>query len=97
MVFVFPYLYIFVKSVENACMFKIVPVSKLIEGDWVADDIIVNKKIIYNKTKLFVEKKDILMFIKYNVKKVKIKEGIPFVPSFLIGTLVTLILRIGFF
>src|SRR3989344_2792882 len=91
------HLWIFVRSVENACMFKIVPVSKLIEGDWVADDIIVNKKIIYNKTKLFVEKKDILMFIKYNVKKVKIKEGIPFVPSFLIGTLFSLIFRIGLF
>ena len=85
------HLWIFVRSVENACMFKVVPVSKLIEGDWVADNVIVNKKIIYNKNKLFVEKKDILMFIKNKVKKVRIKEGIPFVPSFLIGTLATLI------
>ena len=85
------YLWVFVKSVENACMFQLLPVVKLTEGDWVVDDVIVNKKIIYKKDKLAVEKKDILKFIKEGVRKVRIKTGIPFVPSFLIGTILTLI------
>ncbi len=85
------YLWVFVKSVENACMFQLIPVNKLAEGDWVVDDVIKNKKVIYRKNKLAVDKRDILMFMKEGVKRVKIKGGIPFVPSFLIGTLFTLI------
>ncbi len=86
------YFWIFVKAVENTCMFKVIPVDKLTDGDWVVDDIYSNKKLIYSKNKLAVDKNDILRFIKEGVKKVKIKNGIPFVPSFLIGTILTLIL-----
>ena len=86
------YFWIFLKSIENICMFKIIPVSALEEGDWVIEDIIVNKKFLFNKNKLSVEKKDILRFMREGVKKVKIKVGIPFVPSFLIGTLLSLFL-----
>ena len=84
------YLWVFVKSVENACMFQLIPVNKLAEGDWVVEDVIKNKKVIYKQNKLAVDKRDILMFMKEGIKKVKIKGGIPFVPSFLIGTLFTL-------
>lgn len=86
------YSWIFVKSVENVCMFKVINVSELTDGDWVVDDVYVNKRLIYSKDKLSVEKNDILKFIKEGVRKVKIKNGVPFVPSFLIGTILTLIL-----
>ena len=91
------HLWIFVKSVENVCMFKTVQTSKLMDGDWVVEDVIAKKKLIYDKNKLSVEKKDILRFMKEGVKSVKIKDGIPFVPSFLIGTIVTLIFGSVFF
>jgi|SRR3989338_1852160 len=85
------YFWIFVKAVENVCMYKVVNIEELTDGDWVVDDIYANKKLIYSKDKLGVEKKDILKFMKEGVKKVKIKYGVPFVPSFLIGTILTLI------
>jgi hypothetical protein len=85
------YFWIFVKAVENVCMFSIITIDKLTDGDWVVDDVYVNKKLIYSKDKLAVDKNDILRFMKEGVKRVKIKSGIPFVPSFLIGTILTLI------
>ena len=88
---VYVYLWIFVKAVENVCMFKIININELTEGDWVVDDVYSNKKLIYSKDKLAVDKNDILRFMKEGVKKVKIKSGIPFVPSFLVGTILTLI------
>ncbi len=91
------HLWIFVKSVENACMFKIVPSHKLTEGDWIVDDILYKKKLIYKKEKLSVDKKDILRIINSGIKNVKIKEGIPFVPSFLIGTIITILFGSLFF
>ncbi|MEK6936563.1 MAG: A24 family peptidase [Nanoarchaeota archaeon] len=88
---IYIYFWIFVKAVENVCMYKIVNVNELSDGDWVVDDVYANKKLIYDKNKLGVEKKDILKFMKEGVKKVRVKYGIPFVPSFLIGTVLTLI------
>ncbi len=88
------HLWIFVRSVENACMFKVIPINELTEGDWIADNVVIKNKIIFHKNKLSVDKKDILKFIKEGVRKVKIKEGIPFVPSFLIGTLLSFIFGI---
>lgn len=95
--FFYIHLWVFVKSVENVCMFKIVPSIKLTEGDWIVDDIIHNKKIIYKKEKLSADKKDILRIINSGIKNVKIKEGIPFVPSFLIGSIITILFGSLFF
>ncbi|MBI2672334.1 prepilin peptidase [Candidatus Woesearchaeota archaeon] len=86
------YLWVFVKSVENACMFHTIPISKLTDGDWVVEDVKIKGKTLYNKEKMTVNKKEILTFMKEGIKRVKIKTGIPFVPSFLIGTLISLTL-----
>jgi hypothetical protein len=77
--------------VENACMFQVIPISKLTDGDWVVEDIKIKGKTLYKKERMTVNKKDVLTFMKEGVKRVRIKTGIPFVPSFLIGTLVSLI------
>lgn len=85
------YLYVFVKVAEKTSMFKLIDVKKLTEGDWIIKDVIVKGKKIYNAKKVAVEKKDIIILKKYKVKKVLIKEGIPFTPSFLIGIIISLI------
>jgi len=85
------YLWVFAKSVENACMYRIIPVGRLAEGDWVVEDVKIKGKTLYKKEKMTVTKKDVLIFMKEGVRRVKIKTGIPFVPSFLIGTLISLI------
>jgi len=89
------YLYVYVKAIENVCMLKFVEPSKLTEGDWIAKDVVVDGKKITGPKDLGISiekiKKLVNFYKKGKIKKILIKEGIPFVPSFLIGYLVTLI------
>ncbi len=87
------YLWIFVKAIEKVAMLKYVTPDKLTEGDWIAKDVMYKGKLICGPKNLGIEKKQIRMLVSlYNKKKIKkilIKEGIPFVPSFLIAFIVT--------
>lgn len=87
----YSFLFVFVKSVENVCMYKLVPIEKLTEGDWVAHKIHIRGKIIASPKDLGLEKKQINILKKSRIKRILIKEGIPFVPSFLIATVITLV------
>lgn len=87
---VFFYLYIAVKSIENVSMYKTLPISKLVEGDWVAEDIKINNKLVYSKDSLGITKEQIEL-IKKHKKKVLVKDGIAFIPPFLIGTIISLL------
>ncbi len=84
----YPFLYCLMKAVENVCMYIMIPVSKLTEGDWVVDEKIRSK---FNISPLGVEKPQLALIKKSKINKIKIKEGVPFVPSFFIALLVTLI------
>lgn len=88
------YLWIFVKAIEKSCMYKLVEPSKLTEGDWIVKDIYVGGKYITGPKDLGISKKQINQLVEFykrkKVKKILIKEGIPFVPSFLIAFIVTL-------
>jgi len=87
----FFYLFIFVKSVENCCMLKWVEPEVLTEGDWIAKDVVVAGKKICGPKDLGISKIQIkkLMELSLNgkIKKVLLKTGIPFVPSFLLALL----------
>jgi len=89
------YLWLIIKAVENACMLKYVEPRKLTEGDWIAKDVRVNGKYITGPKDLGIEKSQIKKLIdlykKRKVRKILIKEGIPFVPSFLIAYIITII------
>ncbi len=89
-IIIYPYLYLAIKIVEQISFYKIVPVKRLTEGDWVSRDVYKNNKLIYSKKNYGIEKKDIQKLIKAKIKSVQIKEGIPFIPAFLIGTLIAL-------
>lgn len=83
---VFFYLLISVKAIESICMYKKIKTTKLVEGDWIAEDI----PGIYNtKKSIGVTKKQIELIRKHK-KDVIIKEGIAFVPPFLIATIISL-------
>lgn len=88
------YLFIFIKAVEKSCMLKYVKPTEVTEGDWIAKKIFVNKKYIAGPKDLGIEKKQLKKLINYykkgKIKRVLIKVGIPFVPSFLIAYLITL-------
>jgi Flp pilus assembly protein protease CpaA len=88
-------LILFIKSVERSCMLKYVTPKELTEGDWIAKDIIIKHNKIAGPKDLGIEKSQIKKLIQlYNkgkIKKVLIKVGIPFVPSFLIAYLLTML------
>jgi Flp pilus assembly protein protease CpaA len=87
-----PYMLTIIKSVELACMYKKLKPSELTEGDWVQKNIYKNKKLLYKLNPYGIDQKGINLLKKAKIKEVIVKEGIPFVPSFFIGTLITLIL-----
>ncbi len=83
------YVYIFIKSVEKVAMLKMYSVSKLTEGDWIAKEVYVGKKLICGPKDLGISAEKILLLKKHKIKSVLVKEGIPFVPSFFIAFLLT--------
>jgi len=83
------FLVLLIKAIEKVHLCKTIPVSKLTEGDWITKDIYINKKLIYKKSSPGIEKEQIALLKKYQIKTVPIKEGIPFVPAFLIGFILT--------
>ena len=88
------YLWTAIKAVENSCMLKYVKPQQLTEGDWIAKDIKIQGKYITGPKDLGIEKNKIRKLIelykKGKVKKILIKEGVPFVPSFFAAYVVTL-------
>jgi len=87
--FFFFYAIVFAKAVEKSCMIARIHSSKLQEGDWILEDIKADNKIIYSKKSLGVSKEQIEMIKNHNIKEILIKKGIPFVPSFLLGAIIT--------
>ena len=79
----------FVRAVDKISMIKKVNVDKLVEGDWLAKNIVKDNKIICSAEGLGVTKNDIERLKKNHIKEVLIKEGIPFAPSFLFGMIIS--------
>jgi len=86
LVFALPYFYLYAKSVEEVCMIRKIKTKYLTEGDWLYSDLKVGGKIIKASWD-GLNKKDIELIRKEH-KEVKIKQGIQFVPVFLISFVV---------
>lgn len=84
-------LLIAIKATEKIVMYKIISVKNLRPGDWLINPIIKNKKILVKPRTTGLSKQEIKLLIKNKIQKVLIKEGIPFVPSITIATILTLI------
>ena len=93
LLFLFPLLYVFAKGLELISMIRIISGKELREGDWLVDDVKVGKKIIKaDWDGLSLENIELLK----NKKKVKIKDGLPFVPAFLIAFMAYVFLKSWF-
>jgi Flp pilus assembly protein protease CpaA len=79
------YLWAFVKAVEKAVMYRLAKPSQLTEGDWIAKNVVVKGRKICGPKDLGITKEQINKLKKLNVRNVLVKDGIPFVPSFLIS------------
>ncbi|MDP3987419.1 MAG: hypothetical protein Q8P81_04310, partial [Nanoarchaeota archaeon] len=83
---IFPYVYIYAKAVDEACMVVRVRGSNLSEGDWLYEKIRIGNKTVYPKWEgLSLEE---INLIKKKHKSVLVRKGIPFTPVFLISFLI---------
>ena len=83
---IIPFIFVFLKSVENNSMIKLVNASNLTEGDWLYRNVKVGNKVIAKSVHgLSLNEISIL---RKNNKKVWVKYGIPFIPSFLVSFLI---------
>ncbi len=80
----FPFLYVFAKALEDVAMVKSLSGKKLREGDWLAFDEKVGRRVIKSNWEGLSKDEARLLSKK---KSVKIKDGIPFLPAFLIAYL----------
>ncbi len=86
------FLCIYMKGVENASFLKRISVKKLAEGDWIAKAVKLKNKIICGPKDLGVSKEQIRKLKQLKIPAVWIKEGIPFIPSFLLAYLASLLI-----
>ncbi|MBW2991054.1 A24 family peptidase [Candidatus Woesearchaeota archaeon] len=91
--FIFFYMWLFVSLVEKTCMIKQIKVKDLTEGDWVVSPVTKKKgrkeRVILKPTRIGVTLKQIALLKKHSIRKVTVKIGVPFVPSFLIAYVLT--------
>lgn len=81
-------LLVYSKTIEECCMNKFIRVRDLSVGDWLVEKVIAGNKIIKPDWEGLTEEDMILMQTKLKGdKKILVKEGIPFVPAFLLGFL----------
>ena len=89
------YVYYCIKAVEQCCMLQYVHPSVVTEGDWIAKDVFFAGKKICGPKDLGITKQQLALLQKLGqmkkIKKVLIKYGIPFVPSFLMGLIAALV------
>ncbi|MFH1802188.1 MAG: A24 family peptidase [archaeon] len=89
-IFLIPLVWIYTRSLDK-CMIILMPPEKLTEGDWLEEEITIGKTKIKKSVHGLSFKE--IQFLRKHKKKVLIKQGIPFVPAFLI----TIILMALFF
>ncbi len=83
----FFYLFTFVTAVERSCFISAIDPMKLTAGDWLAEDVSIEGKTVVAKKTLEMTEVEKLKHLKRQGKlsSVVVKEGIPFVPAFLLA------------
>jgi len=91
------YLSIWLAAVQEVSMVKMVSPEFLVEGDWLAEDLKIKGRVIVPKSRTGLEEREIRRIMRFyrrgKIRRVKVKYGMPFVPSFFLGLLVSLIFR----
>lgn len=86
------HVYLLIQAIEKSVLLVMKKPSELMEGDWIVKDVVdaKTKKIICKKERTGIELKKI-KFLKKNYpnKKILVRNGVPFIPSFFIGLLIT--------
>ncbi|VVB82092.1 Preflagellin peptidase [uncultured archaeon] len=88
-IFFISYLYLYSKAVDEACMVKKIRTEKLREGDWLYSDVKIGRKMIKAKWDGLTNQE--IKELKKRYKEVKIREGVPFSPVFLISLIIVIL------
>lgn len=86
-----------IKKVEEKAMIVYIPANKVVEGDWIVEPIkLKNITIRPKKTGLTEKEAEIIrrMYRQGKIKRIAVKDGVPFVPSFLIAYLIMVVLNL---
>ena len=86
LIFIFPYIYLYAKAVDETVMVKTVNTKKLMEGDWLYQDVKMKGRTIMARWDGLT--KDEISLLRKRHKKILIREGIPFSPVFLVSLLI---------
>jgi Flp pilus assembly protein protease CpaA len=83
-----PFLYTYLRTLEQTCMIRKILPANLKEGDWLLRDVSVGKRVI--KKTVHGLSLDEIRLLRKSRRSVYIKEGIPFSPAFLLAYLAML-------
>jgi hypothetical protein len=89
-VLLFPIMFVFAKAIEEGCLVMAVEPKAVTVGDWLYRDVILGGKRLRANWEGVSPRQ--LALIRKSNKKILIKYGIPFTPSFLIALVVLIIL-----
>lgn len=85
------FLQLAVTAVEKACMIGPMKVGDLTEGEWVVKNVYAKGRYICGPKDLGISEHQIKLLKKNKIKSVIVKIGVPFIPAFLLGFLLTVI------
>ena len=86
------FLYLFSKAIDEVCMIRQIQTKHLREGDWLYSDLRFGKNVI--KANWDGLSKEDIKKIRKKFKTIKIRQGIPFSPNFLISFIIFILLTI---
>jgi Flp pilus assembly protein protease CpaA len=94
LVFSFTYfLYLYSKTIDEVCMVRQIQTIHLREGDWLYSDLKIGRNVI--KANWDGLTQEDIKAIRKKFKKIKIRQGIPFSPNFLISFIIFILLNIS--
>jgi len=81
------------RTLEETALTKDCPVGNLEEGDWLVADVRKGARLIARASRTGVSLREIAALRRARVRTVRVREGIPFVPAFLIAAVMLLLLE----
>ena len=87
LIFIFPFLFVHAKAVEESCLIIEISSKKITVGDWLYEPVKIGRKVIKPDWEGLSEE-EVGLIKKFGKKKIKVKYGIPFVPAFLFAFLI---------
>jgi Flp pilus assembly protein protease CpaA len=81
------------RTLEETALVKDYAVSRLTEGDWLVEDVRKGKRVVVRATKTGLSLEQIKALRQSGIKTVRVREGIPFVPAFLLAAIALFLLE----